>query len=162
MNIHESARTCGIRVPVANIQNRVTCSINSNDVTFLTWQISPVGQVIYIRTIGTTSGAKVSQGVQASCNHLIVLKTQKGKSYADYSPVDFEETVMELTGGRGVKFIVDGVGKSTADISVQCLDRRGLWISFGNTSGAVPPFRLLELTPKSGYVTRSKLGAWRL
>jgi len=44
------------------------------------------------------------------------------------------------------------------DISIKSLARRGLWISFGNASGAVEPFSLLKLTSKSGYVTRPKLG----
>jgi len=112
------------------------------------------------KVIGTTSQSKVatSAAAQAACEHLIVLDAEEGKTYADYSSVDIHKKVMEFTNGEGVKCIVDGVGKSTADISVNCLARRGLWISFGNASGAVPPFSLLKLTPKSGYVTRPKLG----
>ncbi|KAG7348293.1 quinone oxidoreductase [Nitzschia inconspicua] len=110
------------------------------------------------KVIGTTSENKVSTTIKEACDHLIALKVQDGKSHADYTSVDIHKQVMEITGGEGVKCIVDGVGKSTADISVQCLARRGLWISFGNASGAVPPFSLLKLTPKSGYVTRPKLG----
>ena len=110
------------------------------------------------KVIGTTSQSKITAAAQAACDHLIVLEPQSGKSYADYSSVDIYEKVMEITDGAGVKCIVDGVGKSTSDISVKCLTRRGLWISFGNASGAVPPFSLLKLTPKSGYVTRPKLG----
>lgn len=110
------------------------------------------------KVIGTTSQSKITVAAQAACDHLIVLETEEGKSYADYSSVDIHQKVMEITDGKGVKCIVDGVGKSTADISVKCLARRGLWISFGNASGAVPPFSLLRLTPKSGFVTRPKLG----
>ena len=110
------------------------------------------------RVIGTTSKSKVSDVTKAACDHLIVLDPVDQKSYADYSSVDIYEKVMQITDGKGVKCIVDGVGKSTADISVKCLARRGLWISFGNASGAVPPFSLLKLTSKSGYVTRPKLG----
>ena len=110
------------------------------------------------KVIGTTSQTKITAAAQAACDHLIVLDTEEGKSYADYSSVDIHQKVMEITDGKGVKCIVDGVGKSTAEISVKCLARRGLWISFGNASGAVPPFSLLKLTPKSGFVTRPKLG----
>ncbi len=110
------------------------------------------------KVIGTTSQSKITAAAKAACDHLIVLEPQSGKSYADYSSVDIYQKVMEITDGAGVKCIVDGVGKSTSDISVKCLTRRGLWISFGNASGAVPPFSLLKLTPKSGYVTRPKLG----
>jgi NADPH:quinone reductase len=110
------------------------------------------------KVIGTTSESKVTDAMQQWCDHLIVLKSEEGKSYADYTSADIFQRVMEITGGQGVKCIVDGVGKNTADISVQCLARRGLWISFGNASGPAPPFSLLKLTPKSGYVTRPKLG----
>jgi NADPH2:quinone reductase len=110
------------------------------------------------KVIGTTSQSKLGQAIKVSCDHLIVLDTEEGKSYADYQSVDIHKKVMEFTEGVGCSCIIDGVGKSTADISVQCLARRGLWISFGNASGAVPPFSLLKLTPKSGYVTRPKLG----
>jgi len=110
------------------------------------------------KVIGTTSRSKITAAAKAACDQLIILDTEDGKSYADYSSVDIHQKVMEITNGKGVKCIVDGVGKSTAEISVKCLARRGLWISFGNASGAVPPFSLLKLTPKSGYVTRPKLG----
>eukprot|EP00531_Pseudo-nitzschia_arenysensis_P015792 CAMPEP_0116131758 /NCGR_PEP_ID=MMETSP0329-20121206/9180_1 /TAXON_ID=697910 /ORGANISM="Pseudo-nitzschia arenysensis, Strain B593" /LENGTH=343 /DNA_ID=CAMNT_0003626217 /DNA_START=120 /DNA_END=1151 /DNA_ORIENTATION=- len=110
------------------------------------------------KIIGTTSQSKITEAAQSACDHLIVLETAEGKSYADYDSVDIHAKVMEITEGAGVKCIVDGVGKSTAETSVKCLARRGLWISFGNASGAVPPFSLLKLTPKSGFVTRPKLG----
>jgi NADPH2:quinone reductase len=109
------------------------------------------------KVIGTTSKGKVTETTKAACDHLIVLDVVEGKTYADYNSVDIVKRVMELTKGQGVKCILDGVGKSTADISIQCLARRGLWISFGNASGAVPPISLLRLTPKSAYVTRPKL-----
>lgn len=110
------------------------------------------------KVIGTTTQSKITAAAQAACDHLIILDPEDGKSYADYSSVDIHQKVMDITDGKGAKCIVDGVGKSTAEISVKCLARRGLWISFGNASGAVPPFSLLKLTPKSGYVTRPKLG----
>jgi len=110
------------------------------------------------KVIGTTSQDKVTAAAQDACEHLIVLDTEKGKTYPHYSSVDIHKIVMEYTNGEGVKCIIDGVGKSTADISIKSLARRGLWISFGNASGAVEPFSLLKLTSKSGYVTRPKLG----
>jgi NADPH2:quinone reductase len=82
---------------------------------------------------------------------------QKGKSHARYTK-DIVDKVMEITSGQGVKCILDGIGKSTADISLECLARRGIWISFGNASGPVPPFQVLRLSPKSAFCTRPKLG----
>jgi NADPH:quinone reductase len=50
-----------------------------------------------------------------------------------------------LTGGHGVAVVFDGVGKASWSASLACLERRGMMISFGNASGAVPPISLLEL-----------------
>ena len=64
---------------------------------------------------------------------------------------------MEATGGEGVKAVIDGIGKNTVDISIDSLARRGIFVSFGNASGAVPPFPVLRLIGKSAFVTRPKL-----
>lgn len=53
--------------------------------------------------------------------------------------------------------VIDGIGKSTVDISIDSLARRGIFVSFGNASGAVPPFPVLRLIKKSAFVTRPKL-----
>jgi NADPH2:quinone reductase len=66
--------------------------------------------------------------------------------------------VRELTGGAGVDLVYDGVGKDSWSASIACLKRRGLMASFGNASGAVPPFSLLELMRGGSlYVTRPSL-----
>lgn len=63
----------------------------------------------------------------------------------------------EITEGQGVKCVIDGIGKATVDISIDSLARRGIFVSFGNASGAVPAFPVLRLIGKSAYVTRPKL-----
>uniref|UniRef100_A0A7S4MAY6 Enoyl reductase (ER) domain-containing protein n=2 Tax=Odontella aurita TaxID=265563 RepID=A0A7S4MAY6_9STRA len=110
------------------------------------------------RVIGTTSEGKKDVAKEAGCDELIVLDEAHDGSYADYASVDILAKVMEITGGQGVKAIIDGVGMSTTEISLSCLARRGIFISFGNASGAVPSFPVLRLTPKSAFVTRPKLG----
>ncbi|WP_030539040.1 quinone oxidoreductase [Sphingobium sp. DC-2] len=66
--------------------------------------------------------------------------------------------VRELTGGEGVDVVYDGVGKDSWSASLDCLKRRGLMVSFGNASGAVPPVSLLDLSRKGSlYVTRPTL-----
>jgi len=54
--------------------------------------------------------------------------------------VDFAAKVKEITGGKGVPVVYDSVGKDTFAGSLDCLSPRGLMVSFGNSSGAVPPF----------------------
>lgn len=66
--------------------------------------------------------------------------------------------VRELTGGEGVDVVYDGVGKDSWSASLDCLKRRGLMVSFGNASGAVPPVSLLDLSRRGSlYVTRPTL-----
>jgi NADPH:quinone reductase len=75
----------------------------------------------------------------------------------NYRTEDVVARVKDLTGGRGVKVVYDSVGEDTWDISRECLRPFGLLVSFGNASGAVPPQSLLQLSPKSLYVTRPTL-----
>ncbi len=64
----------------------------------------------------------------------------------------------EITGGEGVPVVYDGVGKDTWEGSLDCLKPRGLMVTFGNASGAVPPVNLGILSAKGSlYVTRPTL-----
>uniref|UniRef100_A0A7S3QJL7 Enoyl reductase (ER) domain-containing protein n=1 Tax=Chaetoceros debilis TaxID=122233 RepID=A0A7S3QJL7_9STRA len=110
------------------------------------------------KVIGTCSKGKLDKARETHCDELIVLDEVKDQKYADYSSVDIVENVMSLTQGQGVKCILDGVGRSTSEISLKCLARRGIFVSFGNASGSVEAFPVLKLTPKSAFVTRPKLG----
>jgi len=57
--------------------------------------------------------------------------------------------------------VYDAVGKSTWDGSLDCLKPRGLLVSFGNASGAVPPVNLGILSTKGSlYVTRPTLATY--
>ena len=109
------------------------------------------------KVIGTVSKGKQEIGESLGCDELIVLDEVPGASYEDYESVDIVSRVKEVTGGEGVKCVIDGIGKSTVDISIDSLARRGIFVSFGNASGAVPAFPVLRLIGKSAYVTRPKL-----
>jgi NADPH2:quinone reductase len=79
----------------------------------------------------------------------------------DYTKEDIAARVKEITKGKGVPVVFDGVGKDTWDASLNCLSPRGLMVSFGNASGAVPPQQLGILNTKGSlYVTRPSLGAY--
>src|SRR6266487_278904 len=76
----------------------------------------------------------------------------------NYRKENFVERVKALTGGKGVPVVYDSVGKDTFTGSLDCLQPRGLMVSFGNSSGAVPPFELTVLSQKGSlYVTRPTL-----
>ncbi len=68
------------------------------------------------------------------------------------------ERVRAITKKRGVRVVYDGVGKDTFFASLDCLAPLGLMVSYGNASGAVPPFSPLELTRRGSlFLTRPTL-----
>lgn len=80
----------------------------------------------------------------------------------DYSREDVVARVMELTDGRKVPVVYDGVGKSTWETSLDCLQPRGLMVSFGNASGPVDGVDVGILALKGSlYLTRPSIG-WYL
>ena len=79
----------------------------------------------------------------------------------NYSRESFVERVKGITLGKGVPVVYDAVGKTTWDGSLDCLRPRGLMVSFGNASGAVPPVNLGILSTKGSlYVTRPTLATY--
>jgi NADPH2:quinone reductase len=100
-----------------------------------------------IGTVG--SDAKVETARANGCDHVIV-------STRD----DIATRVKDITGGAGVPVSYDGVGKDTWEASLKSLKTRGLWVSFGNASGPVPPISPTALSAKSLYMTRPGLFAY--
>ncbi len=94
-------------------------------------------------------------GSDAKC----ALAKQHGAAFViNYSSEDFLARVKEITAGKGVKVVYDSVGKDTWDKSLDCLSPFGLMASFGNASGAVPPFAPGVLGLKGSlYLTRQTL-----
>ena len=98
-----------------------------------------------IGTVGTDEKAALAR--QAGCDHPVV-----------YTREDFVARVREITGGKGVPVVFDPVGKTTFQGSLQCLRPRGLMVSFGNASGAVPPVDIIQLSTRGSlYLTRPTL-----
>ncbi|HUV70601.1 MAG TPA: quinone oxidoreductase [Terracidiphilus sp.] len=98
-----------------------------------------------ITTVSTPSKAELSREAGASD---VILYTEQ----------DFETEVKRLTGGKGVDVVYDSVGKTTFEGSLNCLRPRGLLALFGGSSGAVPPFDLIQLSGKGSlFVTRPTL-----
>ena len=101
-----------------------------------------------IGTVGSDAKADIARA--HGCDHVINSATE-----------DTVKRVRELTGGKGVPVVYDGVGKDTLMISLDCLSPRGLMVSFGNASGPVPPLDLLQLSAKGSlYVTRPTLATY--
>ncbi len=75
-----------------------------------------------------------------------------------YRSEDVVARVKEITDGRGVPVVYDGVGKDTWEMSLDCLAPLGTMVSFGNASGAVPAFEPALLAQKGSlFLTRPTL-----
>jgi NADPH2:quinone reductase len=104
--------------------------------------------VTVIGTVGSEEKAKLAKA--HGCKHVI-----------NYSTENFVERVKEITKGKKVPVVYDSVGKSTWEGSLDCLQPRGLMVSFGNASGPVPPVNLGILPAKGSlYVTRPTLNTY--
>ncbi len=90
-------------------------------------------------------------------------KIEKAKTYGydnviNYNKENFSEKVLEITDGKGVPVVYDGVGKSTLEGSLNCLCARGMMVSFGNSSGALSPIDVAKLLqPKGLYFIRPSM-----
>ncbi len=104
-----------------------------------------------LKVIGTVgSDEKINIAKNYGCDEVI-----------NYSKEDFAKKVMELTDGKGVSVVYDGVGKSTYDKSIECLKLRGTMVSFGNASGALDPIIVSKsLQPKGIYFVRPAMNQY--
>jgi len=103
------------------------------------------------KVIGTVgSEEKVDIAKKNGCDEII-----------NYNKEDFAKKVMEITDGKGVPVVYDGVGKSTFEKSLECLRTRGMMISFGNASGALDPINVPKmLQPKGLFFVRPAMGQY--
>jgi NADPH2:quinone reductase len=107
------------------------------------------GRSLGATMIGTVSSdEKAKLALENGCTHVINTTRE-----------DFPERVMALTGGKGCDVVYDSIGKDTFPKSLDCLKPRGLWVSFGNSSGPVPPFELTALKG-SLFATRPSILAY--
>ena len=104
--------------------------------------------VTMIGTVGSDEKAALAKA--NGCAHTIV-----------YTRENFVERVKQVTGGKGVPVVYDGVGKDTFPASLDCLSPRGMFVSFGNASGAIAAFDILLLSQKGSlYATRPTLATY--
>jgi len=101
--------------------------------------------VTMIGTVGSDQKAELARS--QGCTHTIV-----------YTRENFVDRVKEITGGKGVRVVYDGVGKDTFPGSLDCLSPRGLFVSFGSSSGPITAFDINLLSQKGSlYATRPTL-----
>jgi NADPH2:quinone reductase len=98
-----------------------------------------------IGTVGNEEKAALAKA--HGCDHPII-----------YTKENFVERVKEITNGAKLPVVYDSVGKDSFVNSLDCLHGRGMMVSFGNSSGSVPPFDLGMLGARGGlFITRPSL-----
>lgn len=136
----------------------LTYQIKRGDTVLIHAAAGGVGQIAgqWAKHLGATvigtagSQEKIDLALSLGYDHVI-----------NYREDNFVEKVKEFTGGKGLPVVYDSVGKDTFPASLQVLQPRGLFVSYGNASGPVPPFELALLNQYGSlYVTRPSLGAY--
>jgi NADPH2:quinone reductase len=98
-----------------------------------------------IGTVGSPAKAELAKA--HGCDHVI-----------NYATENFTQRVRDITGGKGVAVVYDGVGKDTFAGSLDSLRPMGMMVSYGNASGPVPPVDLILLSQKGSlFITRPTL-----
>jgi NADPH2:quinone reductase len=117
--------------------------------------VGGVGQIMtqWLKAIGAEviatvgSPEKAAKARSLGADHVILYREQ-----------DVAAEVKKITGGKGVPVAYDSVGKDTFEGTLASLARRGLFVSFGNASGPVPPFPPARLAAGGSlYLTRPTL-----
>ena len=110
--------------------------------------LSQWAKALGVKVIGTVgSDDKIAIAKAHGCAHVINSRTE-----------DVAARVREITKGKGVPVVYDGIGQATLEASLDSLQSRGLLVSFGNASGPVKAFDLGQLAAKGSlYVTRPTL-----
>jgi len=135
-----------------------TYPVSANETILFHAAAGGVGQIfcqwaksLGCKVIGTVgSDDKISIAKKNGCDFVI-----------NYSKEDFVKKVLEITKGKGVPVVYDGVGKNTFNGSIECLKTRGMMVSFGNASGPVLNIDVVKMIqPKGIYFTRPVMGQY--
>ena len=132
-----------------------------------TYQVKPGQTVLYHAAAGGVGllfgqwakhlGATVI-GTAGSAAKVALARAHGFDHVVNYNEVDFVSAVREITGGKMCDVVYDSIGKDTFPASLDCLKPRGLFVTFGQSSGPIPPVSLALLSQKGSlYVTRPSI-----
>ncbi|KAI8874198.1 NAD(P)-binding protein [Ramicandelaber brevisporus] len=116
-------------------------------------QIAKLLGATVIGTVSNEEKAAIARSVGA--DHVII--TPRGPPTGNPADHVIPKTVREITNGRGVDAVFDGVGKDTFDVALASLAIRGSFVSFGNASGIVPPLAIGRLAAGNWRLSRPTL-----
>jgi NADPH2:quinone reductase len=135
-----------------------TYPVSANETILFHAAAGGVGQILCqwakslgCKVIGTVgSEEKINIAKKNGCDFVI-----------NYSKENFPKKVLEITKGKGVPVVYDGVGKNTFADSIECLKIRGMMVSFGNSSGVLDPINVPKmLQPKGLFFVRPAMGQY--
>ena len=135
-----------------------TYPVSANETILFHAAAGGVGQIfcqwaksLGCKVIGTVgSDEKISIAKKNGCDFVI-----------NYSKENFPKKILEITKGKGVPVVFDGVGKDTFAGSIECLQIRGMLVSFGNSSGPLSDIDVRKMIqPKGLYFTRPSMGQY--
>lgn len=134
---------------------RRTCKLEAGDVIVFHAAAGGVGLIacqwarhLGVTVIGTVGSEEKAELARAhGCTHPVL-----------YTQEDLVARVNEITDGRRVRVVYDSVGRDTFEQSLDCLQPLGMLVSFGQSSGSVPPLDIGRLSAKGSlYLTRPTL-----
>ena len=100
-------------------------------------------------------------GTAGSDEKVALAKANGYQHVINYRKDDFVAAVKDITGGKKCDVVYDSVGKDTFEGSLDCLKVRGMFVSFGQSSGPIPPISINLLAQKGSlYATRPSLFAY--
>ena len=133
---------------------RRTYTVKKGDTILIHAAAGGVGQIVcqwakhlgatVIGTVGSPEKAEIAKA--KGCDYPILYRDEV-----------VSERVMEITKGQGVEVVYDSVGKDTFDDSLKCLKRLGMMVTFGQSSGPVPPVPIKALAPGAYFLTRPSI-----
>ncbi len=134
---------------------RQTYRVAAGDVVLVHAAAGGVGLILcqWAKALGATVIGTVGSAEKA------MLARQNGADHTVlYRDEDFVARVKELTGGALCNVVYDGVGKDTFPGSLDCLRPRGMFVSFGSSSGQIEGFNISLLAQKGSlFATRPTL-----
>ena len=129
-----------------------TYKVTSKDTILFHAAAGGVGQIfcqwakkIGCKLIGTVgSEEKIEIAKKNGCDHVI-----------NYTTDNFAKKTLEITDGKGVDVVYDGVGEKSFEGSIETLKVRGMFVTFGNASGPIKTIELKKhIAPKAIFITR--------
>ncbi len=154
----ETAAAMMLKGMTARYLLRATYKVKKGETILLHAAAGGVGLILsqWAKALGVTV-----IGVVGSAEKVALAKAHGCKHVINSASENVVERVREITKGKGVPVVYDGVGQATLMQSLDCLSPRGLLVSFGNASGPVQAFDLGTLAAKGSlYVTRPTLMAY--